>query len=1081
MFIIIPKALFLGLRKTLLISAFLALFLLPLRIFAYDYETHGLLTKQTTDFYNQSFSEKIPQELVNFLIDGSRKEDDSPRWINHFYDPVYQRGYQPEIAIDAYPLAFAQTIEKVVNWVSSKQWADSSSQQNRLVYKATVGIYPVASILSQEDKQKLGLSSETDFSWAQAKQYWLKNEKEKAMFALGHVLHLIQDASVPDHTRNDGHISDSPYEKWASKFNLQNPDSGLVKRLTGKQPVVLGDLGSYFESISKYSNNNFYSKDTIGIQSGYKNPVPEYFGKYQDFNVGYFVDGEFGDYPIYINKNPSPFSNVFNNLKDVVLFSDKLNGDFVLSDYWSRLSTKSVQHSAGVINLFFEELKKEKIKDSEQPWYQALWQWLQQQRSSLLGQLLPGESGSQIQESSSIQEDNSGFIEEFPPVLETTVLPETGNFQALEVLLLSPVPTPAPSQSSFSQLGNVQSPNTETETSPSPTPTLEPSPSPTPEPQTPSSSPTPTPTPTPEPQTPSPEPSPVPSPTPEPSPEPNYQHAYSENIDDVAWYFDTGVLPEQGGVLTIEFTVKRLAPIDDFHAIVAAWNTDFIRIVGSKTDGGDRPEMKYHLASTTAFLVNNLDPNFGPVRSLWNYNGLFENASSSFPLKLKIRPNWMAGTFYQLVNPDSAGGPISRQVLEWNLGRRIGTSDFISLAYWPLYQNQTPFLANARFYGSFLTDSSPAVAYPEPMPVNNVKQLRWGVDPSSETGYSVEFEYTWPVQEIYDQNYFGTELRFHLNGEADFYYYQDPNLLQMWFIGNDLSNLVYVNFGVDGSDICDTNFRRTLKPGMRFSSRECSGDWFSDGAYSYYVQPHMIVQPVPQSSWIIKLPIVLIPKNFAELDSSDFITMSLWSAEAGHASGIFLRQIDQRKFYFQDSYQSLSLTPPPAPSVPQVAINEVAWFGTDSSATDEWIELYNNTAEPIDLTGWVLRSQSGPPEINLSGTIQMNSFYLLERTDDSTVSDIPADVIFTGALNNQCEVLELLNSSGELVDKTVCNDTRWPAGDDATLNTMERINPAVSGEVLTNWQTHFWTVSNGMDAGSLPIKGTPKSQNSTPI
>ncbi|KKT86400.1 MAG: hypothetical protein UW85_C0002G0001, partial [Parcubacteria group bacterium GW2011_GWA1_Parcubacteria_45_10] len=505
MFVMIPKALFLGLRKTFFISAFFALFLLPLKVFAYDYETHGFLTKQTADFYNQGFSEKIPQELINFLIDGSRKEDDSPRWINHFYDPVYQRGYQPEIAIDAYPLAFAQTIEKVVNWVSSKQWADSSSQQNRLVYKATAGIYPVASILSQEDKQKLGLSSETDFSWTQAKQYWLKNEKEKAMFALGHVLHLIQDASVPDHTRNDGHVGDSPYELWASRFNLQNPDSGLTKRLTGKQPVVLGDLGSYFESISKYSNNNFYSRDTIGVQGIYQNPQVEF----PDILIegGLYTAREDENKDLLLLYKKIGGDGYFSRN----IFSITLKDDRVMTDYWSRLSTKSVQHSAGVINLFFEELKKEKIKDSEQPWYQALWQWLQQQRSSLLGQLLPGESGSQIQESSSIQEDNSGFIEEFPPVLETTVLPETGNFQALEVLLLSPVPTPAPSQSSFSQLGNVQSPNTETETSPSPTPTLEPSPSPTPEPQTPSFSPTPTPTP--EPQTPSPEPSPVPSPS----------------------------------------------------------------------------------------------------------------------------------------------------------------------------------------------------------------------------------------------------------------------------------------------------------------------------------------------------------------------------------------------------------------------------------------------------------------------------------------------------------------------------------------------------------------------------------------
>ena len=100
-------------------SLILGLFLIPNFAFGYDYETHGFLTKQTTEFYNSNFPEKISQDLIYFLVDGSRREDDTPRWINHFYDPVYQRGYQPEIVIDAYPLAFAQTLEKVINWTFS--------------------------------------------------------------------------------------------------------------------------------------------------------------------------------------------------------------------------------------------------------------------------------------------------------------------------------------------------------------------------------------------------------------------------------------------------------------------------------------------------------------------------------------------------------------------------------------------------------------------------------------------------------------------------------------------------------------------------------------------------------------------------------------------------------------------------------------------------------------------------------------------------------------------------------------------------------------------------------------------------
>jgi len=39
------------------------------------------------------------------------------------------------------------------------------------------------------------------------------------------------------------------------------------------------------------------------------------------------------------------------------------------------------------------------------------------------------------------------------------------------------------------------------------------------------------------------------------------------------------------------------------------------------------------------------------------------------------------------------------------------------------------------------------------------------------------------------------------------------------------------------------------------------------------------------------------------------------------------------------------------------------------------------------------------------GFITAHGFYLLERTDDTTVSDIGADQIYTGGLNNNGETL----------------------------------------------------------------------------
>jgi len=43
----------------------------------------------------------------------------------------------------------------------------------------------------------------------------------------------------------------------------------------------------------------------------------------------------------------------------------------------------------------------------------------------------------------------------------------------------------------------------------------------------------------------------------------------------------------------------------------------------------------------------------------------------------------------------------------------------------------------------------------------------------------------------------------------------------------------------------------------------------------------------------------------------------------------------------------------------EVVISEIAWMGTTTSHTDEWIELYNNTTDDVDLSGWTLAAAIG--------------------------------------------------------------------------------------------------------------------------
>lgn len=158
-------------------------------------------------------------------------------------------------------------------------------------------------------------------------------------------------------------------------------------------------------------------------------------------------------------------------------------------------------------------------------------------------------------------------------------------------------------------------------------------------------------------------------------------------------------------------------------------------------------------------------------------------------------------------------------------------------------------------------------------------------------------------------------------------------------------------------------------------------------------------------------------------------------------------------------------------------ISEVGWGGTAAGSSDEWIELYNTTDNAVDLTGWRIHDGDGGLNIELTGTIQPDSFYLLERTDDNTISDIPADLIYTGAMANDGESLFLRDGAGEPVDTANGNGGGWPAGSGAPLYlSMERWDPALV-DTDTNWVNNNQAVQNGLDANGNPINGTPAQPN----
>ncbi len=188
----------------------------------------------------------------------------------------------------------------------------------------------------------------------------------------------------------------------------------------------------------------------------------------------------------------------------------------------------------------------------------------------------------------------------------------------------------------------------------------------------------------------------------------------------------------------------------------------------------------------------------------------------------------------------------------------------------------------------------------------------------------------------------------------------------------------------------------------------------------------------------------------------------------------------------------VAVTPPQTPTVSAapasrstlagaVVINEVAWGGTQASAADEWIELFNTTPVTLSLLGWRLAAVDGSPDIALGGEIAPYGFYLIERTDDDTVSDIPADLTcpFGYGLNNSGESLLLLDATGALVDTANGDGGSWPndgEGGAPSFRSMERVTPTTPDEDSA-WVSNDGSVVNGLDADGAPINGTPRAHN----
>lgn len=303
---------------------------------AYWADTHAYLTNESINLYNKTASSNaIPTDLKQYLFDGSKAEDSDPRYVNHFYDPINDQG-----------------LDDVFRGESSKLWANDKAAQQDIKYTL---------------QPKLGLSSvayakiekfypTSDFTWDTALKYWINGDKEMAMETLGHVLHLVEDLGVPEHVRNDSHADGSKYEIYVNKYSLANPDKNFVFRLGDKKQIDMGSLDAYLDSLARYTNKYFYSKDSVGLSGGYESPEPDYTTAEIKNDRKYYIKNIDDEGQQYYLASYDSIANIMTPYD----WDVSLNRTLINDSYWNLLSVRTVRTGAGVIDLFFRDVEKAK-------------------------------------------------------------------------------------------------------------------------------------------------------------------------------------------------------------------------------------------------------------------------------------------------------------------------------------------------------------------------------------------------------------------------------------------------------------------------------------------------------------------------------------------------------------------------------------------------------------------------------------------------------------------------------------------------------------------------------------------------
>ncbi|MBK7379893.1 MAG: CotH kinase family protein [Ignavibacteriales bacterium] len=141
-----------------------------------------------------------------------------------------------------------------------------------------------------------------------------------------------------------------------------------------------------------------------------------------------------------------------------------------------------------------------------------------------------------------------------------------------------------------------------------------------------------------------------------------------------------------------------------------------------------------------------------------------------------------------------------------------------------------------------------------------------------------------------------------------------------------------------------------------------------------------------------------------------------------------------------------------------LVINEINYSSSADFNTEDWIEIYNNTSIPVDLSNWIIKDSDDSHEFIIPSGVQISSDdYLIICRDTAAfkilfpdVKNVIGDLGF--GLSSTGDIVRLFDNSGNAIDSVQFDDEYpWPTEPNGNGPTLSLKNPNFDNSLAGSW------------------------------